>query len=137
MDDAAFGGSTLVPPKQINPTGSAAQWIAATSERAFYIYSTNYLIDLDHEVIVDIEATTTIRQAEVHARRRMIERTQERFGLWPEKLVADTAYGSAPKLAYWPSWLKTGRSNRISRCSKNPRAAMARSHGRTSATTRG
>ena len=30
----------------------------------------------------------------------MIERTQERFGLWPERLVADTAYGSAPNLAW-------------------------------------
>jgi hypothetical protein len=30
----------------------------------------------------------------------MIERTQERFGLWPEKLVADAAYGSAPNLAW-------------------------------------
>ena len=41
-----------------------------------------------------------MRQAEVTAQRRMIERTQERFGLWPEKLVADAAYGSAPNLAW-------------------------------------
>lgn len=67
---------------------------------AFYFYSTNYLIDPDHEVIVDVEATTSVRQAEVAAQRRMIERTQERFGLWPEKLVADTACGSAPNLAW-------------------------------------
>jgi len=63
-------------------------------------YSANYLIDLDHAVIVDVEATTSIRQAEVTAQRRMIERTQDRFGLWPERLVADTAYGSAPNLAW-------------------------------------
>ena len=30
----------------------------------------------------------------------MIERTQERFGLWPEKLMGDTAYGSAPNLGW-------------------------------------
>lgn len=30
----------------------------------------------------------------------MIERTQERFGLWPERLAADTAYGSAENLAW-------------------------------------
>jgi len=41
-----------------------------------------------------------VRQAEVTAQRRMIERTQERFGLWPERLVADTAYGSAPNLGW-------------------------------------
>ncbi len=74
-------------------------------EAAFYSYSTNYLIDLDHTVIVDVEATTSVRQAEVTAQRRMIERTQERFGLWPERLVADTAYGSAPNLG----WLVEGR----------------------------
>ncbi|GMM92431.1 hypothetical protein MTsN3n11_07330 [Qipengyuania sp. MTN3-11] len=41
-----------------------------------------------------------MRQAEVIAQRRMIERTQERFGLWPERLVADAAYGSAPNLGW-------------------------------------
>ena len=51
-------------------------------------------------MIVDVEATTSVRQAEVTAQRRMIERTQERFGLWPERLVADTAYGSAPNLGW-------------------------------------
>ena len=30
----------------------------------------------------------------------MIERTQERFGLWPERLAADTGYGSAENLAW-------------------------------------
>jgi len=51
-------------------------------------------------VIVDVEATTSVRQAEVTAQRRMLERTQGRFGLWPERLVADAAYGSAPNLAW-------------------------------------
>ena len=100
LDDAAFGGATPVEPKRINLTNPAARWTAATRDAAFYSYSTNYLIDLDHAVIVDVEATTSVRQAEVLAQRRMIERTQERFGLWPERLVADTAYGSAPNLAW-------------------------------------
>ncbi len=51
-------------------------------------------------MIVDVEATTSVRQAEVTAQRRMIERTQHRFGIWPERLVADAAYGSAPNLAW-------------------------------------
>ena len=89
-----------VVPKRINLTDPAARWTAATREAAFYSYSTNYLIDLDHAVIVDVEATTSVRQAEVTAQRRMLERTQERFGLWPERLVADAAYGSAPNLGW-------------------------------------
>ncbi len=83
LDDAAFGGSTPVQPKRIALTDPAARWTAATRERAFYSYSTNYLIDLDHAVIVDVEATTSVRQAEVTAQRRMIDRTQGRFGCEP------------------------------------------------------
>ena len=30
----------------------------------------------------------------------MIDRTQERFGIWPHRLVADAAYGSAANLAW-------------------------------------
>jgi hypothetical protein len=65
LDDAAFGGATPVKPKRIDLTDPASRWTAATREAAFYSYSTNYLIDLDHAVIVDVEATTSVRQAEV------------------------------------------------------------------------
>jgi len=106
LDDAAFGGATPVTPKRINLTDPASRWTAATREAAFYSYSTNYLIDLENAVIVDVEATTSVRQAEGTAQRRMIERTQERFGFRPERLVADAAYGSAPNLA----WLVEDRS---------------------------
>jgi transposase len=121
LDDAAFGGATPVTPKRIATTDPASRWTAATREAAFYSYSTNYLIDLDHAVIVDVEATTSVRQAEVTAQRRMIDRTQERFGIWPERLVADTAYGSAANLAWLiedksiephiPVFDKSGRSD--------------------------
>ena len=60
----------------------------------------NYLIDLDNAIIVDVEATTAIRQAEVTAAKRMIERTRDRFGLYPERLAGDSAYGSAEMLAW-------------------------------------
>src|SRR3546814_16539286 len=30
----------------------------------------------------------------------MLDRTQERFGIWPERLAADTGYGSAENLAW-------------------------------------
>lgn len=86
-------------PKQLAPTDPAARWTAASRERTFFAYSTNYMIDLNHAVIVDVEATTSIRQAEVTAQRTMIERTQKRFGLWPERLAADAGYGDTDNLA--------------------------------------
>jgi hypothetical protein len=49
-------------------------------------------------VIVDVEASRAIRQAEVGAARTMIDRTEDRFGLKPARLAADTAYGSAATL---------------------------------------
>jgi hypothetical protein len=100
LDDAAFGGATSVAPKQLAVADPAARWTAATRERAFFAYSTNYLIDLEHAVIVDVEATTSVRQAEVTAQRRMLVRAQERFGLWPERLAADAGYGDAANLAW-------------------------------------
>ena len=65
---------------------------------AFFAYAANYLIDADHGVIVDDEATRAIRQAEVGAARTMLERIEDRFGLKPDYLTADSAYGSALKL---------------------------------------
>ncbi|AOX17218.1 hypothetical protein A0U89_08790 [Kozakia baliensis] len=64
LNDAAFGGSTPVVPKKLAPTDPAARFTAATPERAFFAYSTNYLIDLDHAVIMNVEATTAVRLAE-------------------------------------------------------------------------
>ncbi len=100
LDDAAFGASTPVVPKFISIADPASRWTGANGGLAFFAYSTNYLIDLKHAVIMDVEATTSIRQAEVTAQRRMLERTQERFGVWPQRLAADTAYGSAENLAW-------------------------------------
>jgi transposase len=94
LDDAAFGGASPVVPKFISPADPASRWTGANKGLAFFAYSTNYLIDLDHAVIVDVEATTAIRQAEVGAARTMIERVKERYDLWPARLAADTAYGS-------------------------------------------
>src|ERR1700741_4448495 len=100
LNDAAFGAASPVTPKFISPADPASRWTGANKGLAFFAYATNYLIDLDHAVIVDVEATTAIRQAEVGASRTMIERTHDRFGLWPERLAADSAYGSAENLAW-------------------------------------
>ena len=87
LDDAAWGAASEVKPKFVSRSDPAAQWTGALKGHAFFAYATNYLIDMDHAVIVDVEASRAIRQAEVGAARTMIERTQERFGLWPERLA--------------------------------------------------
>src|SRR5215831_16565663 len=92
--------ATPVVPKFVSPADPAARWTGANGGLAFFAYCTNYLIDLKRAVIVDVEATTAVRQAEVTAQQRMIDRTQERFGLWPERLAADAAYGSVENLAW-------------------------------------
>ena len=88
-------------PKFVSPSDPTAQWTGAHKGPAFFAYSDNYLIDVKFGVIVDVEASRAIRQAEFGAARTMVERTEERFGLKPERLVADTAYGAAPML----NWL--------------------------------
>src|SRR5262252_6205227 len=100
LDDAAFGAATEVTPKFISPADPAARWTGAHGGQAFFAYSTNYLIDVDNAIIVDVEATTAIRQAEVLAAKRMIERSMERFDLYPAKLMGDSAYGSAEMLGW-------------------------------------
>src|ERR1700759_5057406 len=79
----------------------AAQWTGAHKGAAFFAFSDNYLIDVKFGVIVDVEASRAIRQAEVGAAKTMIERTEERFGLKPERLTAGTSYGAASML----NWL--------------------------------
>jgi hypothetical protein len=105
LDDAAFGAATEVAPKFISPADPAARWTAANGGLAFFAYSTNYLIDLDHAVIADVETSTAMRQAEVTAAKTMIDHVNERFDLCLQRLAADTAYGSAEML----DWLLNER----------------------------
>jgi transposase len=100
LDDAAFGGATPVEPKFVSPTDPAARYTAAANAPAVYAYSDNYLIDLKHAVIVDVEATTAVRQAEVLAAKTMIDRTADHLDVRPSRLVADTGYGSAEMLGW-------------------------------------
>jgi len=100
LDDAAFGAATPVTPKFVSPADPAARWTGANGGLAFFAYSANYLIDLDNAIIVDVEATTAIRQAEVTAAKRMIDRTMDRFDLYPARLVGDSGYGSAEMLGW-------------------------------------
>src|SRR3984893_3798736 len=101
LDEAAFGAASDVTPKFVSPSDPAAQWTGAMRGPALFAYADNYLIDVKFGIIVDVEASRAIRQAEVGAAKTMIERTEERFGLKPERLAADTAYGAASML----NWL--------------------------------
>jgi transposase len=101
LDDAAFGAASEVTPKFVSPSDPAAQWTGAMRGPAFFAYSDNYLVDVKSGIIMDVEASRSIRQAEVGAARIMIERTEQRFDIKPTRLAADTAYGSGATL----NWL--------------------------------
>ena len=88
------------PRKKISLTDPTARWTAAVGGRARFTWSTNYLLDIETSVIVDVEATQAYRKSEVNAARTMIDRTEARFGLKPERLLGDTAYGSAEILGW-------------------------------------
>jgi transposase len=97
------GDDEVDPPetrKNVSMTDPAASWTAAPGGPAFYAYSTNYLIDLDAGIIVDVEATPAHRTQEVESTKKMIDRVEQRFGMKPDRLVGDTAYGTAPMLGW-------------------------------------
>ena len=98
LDDPAYGAASSVTPKFVSPSDPAAQWTSALRNAAFFAYADNYLIDVKFGIIMDVEASRAIRQAEVGASQTMIERTEASFGIKPEWLAADTAYGSAANL---------------------------------------
>lgn len=81
-------------------TDPQALWTAAPGGPAFYAYSTNYLIDTKHGVIVDVEPTPAHRPAEVESTKTMIGRVEEQYNIKPERLIGDTAYGTAPMLVW-------------------------------------
>ena len=63
-------------------------------------YGLNYLIDVEHALIVDVEATPARTFDEVAATRVMIDRTERTFDLKPKRLIADTAYGTGRFLGW-------------------------------------
>ena len=69
LDDAAFGGATSIEPRS---SRRPIRWPLrrfGQLRRRLRLFR-NDLLDLKHAVIMDVEATTTIRQAEVGAARR-------------------------------------------------------------------
>ena len=102
-------------------TDPQASWTAAPGGPAFYAYSTNYLIDTEHGVIVDVQATPAHRTTEVESTKTMIDRVEQQFNLKPARLIGDTAYGTAAMLGWMvdhkgiephvPVWDRTQRDD--------------------------
>jgi transposase len=88
------------PPKVISLSDPCSAWTAKANKRVQFGYGLNYLIDMENAVIVDVEATPARTYDEVAAARTMIERTGERMGLKPQRLAADTAYGTGKFLGW-------------------------------------
>jgi transposase len=87
-------------PKEISLSDPASRLTAAVGRPAFFGWCTNYLIDVKHAVIMDVEATPALRTAEVNATKAMINRVEQHFGTKPRRLIGDTAYGTAEMLAW-------------------------------------
>jgi hypothetical protein len=94
-------------PKVISPSDSASAWTAKANKRVQFVYGLNYLIDNEHDIIVDVEPTPARTFDEARSTATMLEGTQARFGLKPKRLAADTAYGPGKFL----DWL-VGQGNR-------------------------
>lgn len=97
-DDDANADRKL--PKVISVSDPCSAWTAKANKRVQFGYGLNYLIDTENAVIVDVEATPARTYDEVTAAKTMIDRTEERLGLKPEHLAADTAYGTGKFLAW-------------------------------------
>ncbi|HXE38776.1 MAG TPA: IS1182 family transposase [Azonexus sp.] len=118
LDDEMFAETV---PKRISLSDPQSRWTAAPGGPAFFAYSTNYLIDVAHGVILDVEPTPAHRTAEVESTKTMVDRVEERFALTPQRLIGDTAYGTAPMLGWMveekgiephvPIWDKTERKD--------------------------
>jgi hypothetical protein len=87
-------------PKALSPSDPCAAWTVRGRHKVMFGYSLNYLMDMENAVIIDVEATPTRISKEVDATETMIDRTQDRFGLKPDRLAGDVAYGTGEMLGW-------------------------------------
>ena len=87
-------------PKALSPTDPCAAWTTRGRHKVMFGYSLNYLMDMEEAVIVDVDATPSRISLEVDATETMIERTEERFGLKPDRVAGDVAYGTGKMLGW-------------------------------------
>lgn len=110
----------IATPKRISLTDPTARWKKKRGIARFH-YSTNYLMDVANNIIVDVEATPSNNTLEVNSTRLMIERVEEKLSIKPKRLLADTAYGTGSMLEWLvkdkdiephiPVWDKTTLDN--------------------------
>ncbi len=108
------------PPRAVSLTDPSSSWTAAHGPGVF-AYCTNYLIDLDAGIIMDVEASAVNSAAEVNATKTMLDRVEEKFAIKPARLVGDTNYGSSAMLGWLvdekriaphvPVWDKSARND--------------------------
>jgi transposase len=87
-------------PKAMSPTDPCAAWTVRGRHKVMFGYSLNYLMDMENSVVLDVEATPTRISMEVDATETMIERTERRFGLKPDRIAGDVAYGAGEMLGW-------------------------------------
>lgn len=56
LDNADWGATSEVRPKFVPRSDPAAQWKGALNGHALVAFATNYLIDMNRAVIMDVEA---------------------------------------------------------------------------------
>ena len=84
--------------KVVSTTDADAVWAKKVGP-AKMAYFDNYLIDTRSRVILGVEATPALFHQETVAARKMVDQIHK-FGIRPESLAADKAYGSGEFLAW-------------------------------------
>ena len=106
LDDEAQG-TTI--PKRISLADPQSSWTAAPGGPAFFAYSTNYLIDVAHGVILDVEATPAHRTAEVESTKLMVERVEASFDPKPSR----ENHEGKPGVMAWEAVLAPGEKRKF------------------------
>ena len=78
-------------------TDPEARWTASRG-KAQFAYSTNYMLDVQFGVIVDVEASPGNRRDEVACTQLMLGRIESNYDMKPKRLLGDTAYGTGAML---------------------------------------
>jgi transposase len=87
-------------PKAMPPTDPCAAWTVRGRHKVTFGYGLNYLMDMENSVVLDVEATPTRISKEVDAAETMIERAEQCFGLRPDRIAGDVAYGTGEMLGW-------------------------------------
>lgn len=85
--------------RYLSLTDPAAAWNTKEG-RGKFGYFNNYLVDTEHAVIVEVEATPARIAQGIVATKAMLGRVEEKHSLKPGCLAADKAYGTGPFLGW-------------------------------------